>query len=495
MGGIAGCYGSRDEKTIKRMLEALDHRDPQEGNLHSAQKMVWGQSSSLKVETDRGQQPILNEDKSKGVVASGEIYNFQRLRDRLQERYPFQTRYDSEVILALYDQRGPDGVRDLDGMFALALFDAERDTFLLARDPIGIKSLYYGYRNGTIYFTSELAVLKLAEVEEVLEFPPGHYYTPADGFIRYYRVPPVDKRPLVNVASIGLRIRKTLTRSVNKRIVKDPQVAMGSLCNGDFASAITSALAARKRPDLHTFTVGIADGNGDPGQGFRAARQAAAHIGSNHHELIVGQEEYSLALPQVIHQLASYHPPEVRAAVLWSMTSKLAAQYVSVVLSTEGADELFAGYHYMKELPLAEVNEECRRCLGDLHHLHLQQTDPVVEYFNLEMRAPFLDKDMISLAMKIPADLKIRDRQSDPKMSKWIFRHAFSESGFLPDEILWPAKMPQSQSARCKRLAGELAEREVGGDELRRLRFDHPEAQIDSKEAALYFNILQGVYP
>jgi asparagine synthase (glutamine-hydrolysing) len=175
------------------------------------------------------------------------------------------------------------------------------------------------------------------------------------------------------------------------------------------------------------------------------------------------------------------------------MTSKLAAEHVSIVLSPEGADELFAGYQYMKQLPLAEVNEECRRCLSDLHHNPLQQADPVVEYFNLEMRAPFLDKDMISLAMKIPADLKIRTQQSLPQLSKWIFRQAFTESGLLPDDILWPAQVPQSQSASCLELAEEVAEAEIGEEEMVRLRADHPEAGIDTKETALYFKIFQGL--
>lgn len=490
MAGIAGCFGSRDEKTIKRMLGALAHQGPEERCIHSNNKMVWGQSGSTSVTEDRSRQPILGEDKSRGLVASGEIYNFQRLRDRFRETYSFQTRDHSEVILALYDQRGPDGVRDLDGMFALALFDEERDTFMLARDPLGIKSLYYGYREGTLYFTSELAALKLAEVEEAHEFPPGHYYTPADGFIRYYRLPAVDKRPLNNVASIGLRIRKTLTRSVKKRVETDSQVAMGSLCNGDLASAIVSAIAARRRPDLHTFAVGMADENGVVGQDFKAARQAAAHIGSNHHELILSKEDYYQALPQVIRQVGCYQPSEVRSAVLWSLISKLAAEYVPVILSAEGADELFAGYHYMKHLPVAEVNEECRRCLSDLH---LQHTDSVVEFFDLEMRAPFLDKDMISLAMKIPADLKIWEGQSAPKMSKWIFRQAFAESGLLPEEILRPAQKQESPSTDWQAFAEKLAEKEISEDELMHLRCDHPDAQIDSKEAALYFKIFQAV--
>ncbi len=489
MGVIAGCYGSRDEKTIKRMLAALAPQGPKACGIHSNNNMVWGQCRPAG--EDAGPQPLVNEDESKGLIASGDIYNSQTIRQRLASSYPFQTQSASEVILALYDQRGPDGVRDLDGMFAFALFDSDRDTFVLARDPIGIKPLYYGYRDGTIYFSSEQSALGLAAVDEIHEFPPGHYFTPDAGFVRYYRLPVVDKRPLVNAASIGLRIRKVLSRSVQKRLMSAPPLAVGALCRGDLSSFIVAALAARQTKDLHTFSLGRHEQSGPQSAVFQEGRQVAAHIGSHHHELTYRPEEYDEALHRVIKQLASYDPAVIGPAVPWYLASKLAADHVSVVLTGEGADELFAGYHYMQELPRAQVNEECRRCLGELHHLNLQRAARMTMSFNLEMRMPFLDKEMISLAMKIPADLKIKAQGSEAAISKWIFRQAFVDSDLLPREILSRTELQQAQARACPSVGAQLAEAAIDSEELARLRHDNPTAQIDSKEAALYFKILR----
>jgi asparagine synthase (glutamine-hydrolysing) len=495
MCGIAGCFGKNDEATINLMLDALTHRGPNDRGIHSNDNMVWGHTRLSIVDVVHGHQPILSKDKSIGVIANGEIYNFQTIRNRLKESYPFQTHSDSEVILALYDQRGPDGVRGLDGMFAFALFDTNRDTFMLARDPIGIKPLYYGYRDGVMYFTSELGAMSLAGVEEVHEFPPGHYYTPTDGFIRYYRIPAVDKEPLTDAESISLRIRETFTRSVKKRLLADPQVPVGSFCSGGLDSSIIAAIAAREIPHLHTFVVGMRDELGNESDDFKAARLAAAHIGSTHHELAFSEDEYYEALHRVIRKLESYDPSLVRCAVPCYFTCKLAAEYVTVVLTGEGADELFAGYHYMKHFPLTKVNEECKRCIDTLHNINLQRTDRMGMYFNLELRVPFLDTEMIDLAMRISADLKIKEQEDGAKIEKWIFRQAFAESGLLPDEILWRYKVQYTQGAGCESLGEQLAEKEIDDEELARLRHDHPGAIINSKEAALYFKIFRQFHP
>lgn len=495
MCGIAGCFGKQDESTINRMLDALTHRGPNDRGIHVNGNMVWGHTRLSIVDVAHGHQPILNEDESKGVIANGEIYNFQTIRDRLKANYPFRTHSDSEVILALYEERGPDGVRDLDGMFAFALFDANQDTFMLARDPIGIKPLYYGYRNGAMYFTSELGAMSLSGVEEVHEFPPGHYYTPADGFIRYYRLPEVDKRPLANVTSICMRIRNTFTSAVKKRLLADPQVPVGSFCSGGLDSSIVAAIAAQEIPHLHTFVVGMRDEYGNESDDFKAARLAAAHIDSTHHELAFSEDEYYEALHRVIHKLESYDPSLVRCAVPCYFTCKLAAEHVTVVLTGEGADELFAGYHYMKHFPLDKVNVEGRRCLSSLHNINLQRADRMGMYFNLELRVPFLDKELIALAMKIPADLKIKEQEDGSKIEKWIFRQAFAESNLLPKEILWRYKVQYTQGAGCESLGEELAEKEIDEEELARLQHDHPDAIINSKEAALYFKIFRQAHP
>lgn len=492
MCGIAGCFGTRDEQTINRMLDALTHRGPNDRGIHVNDNMVLGHTRLSIVDVTHGHQPLLNEDQSRGLIANGEIYNFRTIRNRLQDSYPFQTSSDSEVILALYEERGPDCVRDLDGMFAFALYD--NDTFMLARDPIGIKPLYYGYLDGAMYFTSELGAMSLAGVAEVHEFPPGHYYTPETGFVRYYQVPPVTKKPLTDLDDICHRIRDTFIRSVKKRLLADPTVPVGSFCSGGLDSSIVAAIASEEIPHLHTFVVGMRDADGSESDDFKAARLAARHIGSTHHELAFTEEEYYEALPRVIHKLESYDPSLVRCAVPCYFTCKLAAEYVTVVLTGEGADELFAGYHYMKHFPLIKVNEEGRRCTQNLHNINLQRADRMGMYFNLELRVPFLDKEMIDLAMQIPPELKIREQGGD-KIEKWIFRKAFADSGLLPDEILWRYKVQYTQGAGCEDLGEKLAEREISDEEFARFKHDYPDAVINSKEAALYFKIFREFHP
>lgn len=495
MCGIAGCYGSQDKDTINKMLDALTHRGPDDRGIHVTGSIVLGHTRLSIVDVAHGHQPILNEDMSMGVIANGEIYNFREIRSRFETKYPFKTHSDSEVILALYDQLGPEGVRELDGMFAFALFDESRDMLFMARDPIGIKPLYYGFRDNTVYFTSELGAMSLAELEEVHEFPPGHYYTSKDGFVRYYQIPEVSKNPLTDVEKTGELIRDVFTRSVKKRLLADPQVPVGSFCSGGLDSSIVAAIAAREIPHLHTFVVGMRDEEGNESDDFKAARKASACIGSTHHELAFTEDEYQEALHRVIYKLESYDPSLVRCAVPCYFTCKLAAEYVTVVLTGEGADELFAGYHYMKRFPLDKVNEETRRCLANLHNINLQRADRMGMYFNLELRVPFLDKEMIELAMRIPPEMKIKEQEDGSKMEKWIFRHAFSNSDLLPEEILWRYKVQYTQGAGCESIGEKMAEREIDEEEMMRISRDNPGAIINSKEAAFYYKIFRKYHP
>jgi asparagine synthase (glutamine-hydrolysing) len=492
MCGIAGCIGAQDEITVNLMLDALVHRGPNDRGLHSREKMIFGHTRLSIVDVAHGHQPILNADGSKGLIANGEIYNFRAIRERLADQYPFQTHSDSEVILALYEERGPECVHELDGMFAFALFD--NDSFMLARDPIGIKPLYYGYYNDVMYFASELGAMSLAGVAEPHEFPPGHYYTPEDGFVAYYTVPQVAKMPLSDTREICAKIKSTFIQSVKKRLLADPTVPVGSFCSGGLDSSLVAAIAAEEIPNLHTFVVGMRDDKGNESDDFKAARIAARHIGSTHHELAFSEEDYYAALPEVIKKLESYDPSLVRCAVPCYFTCKLAAEHVTVVLTGEGADELFAGYHYMKHFPLDKLNEEGRRCTQSLHNINLQRADRMGMYFNLELRVPFLDKEMIALAMEIPAHLKVKE-VNGAKIEKWIFRQAFVDSGLLPDEILWRYKVQYTQGAGCESLGETLAEKEISDDELARLQHDHPLAVINSKEAALYFKIFREFHP
>jgi asparagine synthase (glutamine-hydrolysing) len=242
--------------------------------------------------------------------------------------------------------------------------------------------------------------------------------------------------------------------------------------------------------------VGMRDARGEESDDLKASRIAAAHIGSTHHELHFTEEEYFEALPTVINKLESYDPSLVRCAVPCYFTCKLATEYVTVVLTGEGADELFAGYHYMKHYPADGLNTEARRLIAGLHNINLQRADRMGMYFSLELRVPFLDIALVDLAMKIPSALKIRDyRNTGDRIEKWILRKAFEGTGYLPDEILWRYKVQYTQGAGCESLGEKLAEQELSDDEYERIVAENPQATINSREAAYYFKIFRQFHP
>lgn len=493
MCGIAGCIGAPDVDTVNRMLDALEHRGPNDRGVHVAGEMAFGHTRLSIVDVAGGHQPIISTDHSCGIIGNGEIYNFRRLREQLVGEFEFRTHSDTEVALNLYRRKGPECVKELDGMFAFAIF-TEAGDYLLARDPVGIKPLYYAHRDGRLYFSSELGAMSLAGVDEVHEFPAGHYYTPQEGFVQYYQVPAIRDHLLTDPLEAATRIRETFTAAVKKRLLADPEIPVGAFCSGGLDSSLIAAIAAEEIPHLHTFAVGMRDENGRESDDLTAARLVAEHINSTHHELVFTEEEYYQALPAVIGKLESYDPSLVRCAVPCYFTCKLAAQHVTVVLTGEGADELFAGYHYMKHLPMAELNGECRRLISTLHNINLQRADRIGMLFNLELRVPFLDTAMIDLAMQIPPELKIHN-QNDAQIEKWILRRAFADTGHLPEEVLWRYKVQYTQGAGCESLGEKLAEREISDREWAEIKAANPRAAINSKEAAFYFKIFRQYHP
>jgi asparagine synthase (glutamine-hydrolysing) len=492
MCGIAGCIGIEDQPTIELMLDALPHRGPDDRGIHVYGKFVFGHTRLSIIDVVKGHQPILADQGRCGIICNGEIYNYRAIRSQLADTYPFETHSDSEVILHLYRKKGPECVRDLDGMFAFALY--QEDTFMLARDPIGIKPLYYGYKDGHFYFSSELGAMSLSGVPEVREFPCGHYYTPEKGFVRYYDVPLPRDYHLTDSDHTADLVCSTLTQAIKKRLLADKEIHVGAFCSGGLDSSLIAAIAAHEIPHLHTFAVGMRDASGQESDDLIAARIAAGHIGSTHHEYLITEEDYYTALPHVIEKLETYDPSLVRCAVPCYFTCKLAADYVTVVLTGEGADEVFAGYHYMKRFAPDQINSEGRRLITGVHNINLQRADRMGMRFSLELRVPFFDTDIIDLGMKISPHLKIRE-ENGRKIEKWILRKAFAGTGYLPDEILWRYKLQYTQGAGCELLGERLAESEISDDEFERIKARYPLAVINSKEAAYYFQIFRKYHP
>ena len=431
MCGIAGIWGVDEASAVQEMMDRLAHRGPDaEGMYRNPERGVLGHRRLSIMDPEGGDQPIYSEDRETVVVANGEIYNFPDLYEDLSKRHRFRTRNDSEALVHLFEERGPAAVRATDGMFAIAI--AEPGGLFLARDPIGIKPLYYGTRGSDegITFASELKAFDGC-TEEVHEFPPGTLYHSSKGFVPYYRIPDLAPRE-ASLETHRSLVRQTLEASVVKRLMSD--VPLGAFLSGGLDSSLIAAIARQHLNELHTFSVGI-DGSDD----IEAARLVSRHIDSIHHEYLFTAEEVLETLPEIVYHLESFDRDLVRSAIPCYFCSRLAAEHVKVILTGEGADELFAGYAYYRDQDdPAALHDELRRSVASLHNVNLQRVDRLTMAHGLEGRVPFLDLAMIEAAQTVPAELKLRDVGAGRRVEKWILRKACED--LLPPEIVWRDK-------------------------------------------------------
>ena len=476
MCGIAGATAPRGD-TVARMLDAMGHRGPDDRGLWVGDLTLGHRRLSI-IDVAGGHQPMANEDGTVRVVFNGEIYNYRELREELAARgHRFRTTSDTEVLVHLYEEEGPGLVRRLYGMFAFAL--ATPDGLVLARDPLGVKPLYVGRdASGTLLFASEIGAL-LPHVETLAEFPPGHYWTPRDGFVRYYRLPPV-RHDLNDPAAAVAELIARLRQAVRRRLVAD--VPVGVFLSGGLDSSLIAALVAEARAEtgepVHSFAVGM------PGsEDLERARQVAEHIGSIHHEYVFTREELLALLPEVVRRLESFDPALVRSAVPTYLVSRLARQYVKVVLTGEGADELFGGYQYLKRPEIrARLQEELREITLALHNTNLQRVDRMTMAHGLEGRVPFLSVTLVDLAWRIPPKWKIHERTGT---EKWILRQAARR--FLPETIVQREKAKFAMGTGVGPTLEAYAEAVVSDRELAAEREPWPGLELGSKEEVLYF--------
>ncbi len=489
MCGIAGILGNVNQTEVQAMMAKLSHRGPDGAGFHmdAAADYAFGHCRLAIMDPSGGAQPIFNEDRRALIVANGEIYNFRQLRRALQPYHQFHTDSDSEVALHLSEEQGAAAFAELDGMFALAIRTDE--AFLLARDPIGIKPLYYGVKhngnNGStgnvpLYFASELKALADI-VDEIHEFPPGSYYDSRQGFVRYYTVPNIQPQ-VENVEAICRRVRETLESAVTKRLMSD--VPVGAFLSGGLDSSLIAAIARQHVDQLHTFSVGI---EGAPD--VEAARLVAKHIGSIHHEYIYSAAEVEARLPEIIYHLESFDQDLVRSAIPCYFCSRLAADYVKVILTGEGADELFAGYGYYKDYRDAnQLHQELRRSVTALHNINLQRVDRLTMCHGIEGRVPFLDTRLIELAQSIDPALKLKQTPTGQQIEKWILRKACED--LLPPSIVWRDKAQFDEGSGTVDLLGPLlaaATQEINVSAYQRT---HVRDRLRSAEECFYHKLL-----
>jgi asparagine synthase (glutamine-hydrolysing) len=484
--GIVAAHGRFDPALGRRMLERLAHRGPDGEGERQVGGGWLGHRRLAIVDLERGGQPMGSADETLWLVGDGEIYNHERLRRRFASGR-FLTRSDHEVVLHLYEDLGTDAFEQLWGNFAFALA-SEDGGFVAARDTFGIAPLYWARRADTVLFASELKAFDEDWRADVEPFPPGHAWTPRDGLAPWRPFPaaaPVlmrsrdpDEEPPTWVFDA---VRDSLTRAVEQALVAD--VPVGVFLSGGVDSSIVTAIAARaagrEGKTLRTFAAGLEDS-----PDLTAARLVAEHAGTDHREHVYTADEAIELVPEVIRVLESFDPTLVHSSVPNHLVARLAARDVKTVLIGEGADELFAGYSHYGELETGEeLHEELLDTIRGLHIGGLQRVDRVTSANGLEARIPFLDLDVVELALALPPAWKLTDEQ---RPAKWLLRRAFH--GWVPDEVLWREKAQFGQGTGMNTVLREHFDATVGEDELERERgvIDPP---LRTREELAYYRI------
>lgn len=440
MCGITATWGEAPPTLAPAMAERISHRGL-DGSGHTTIPELGVSLAHRRlsiIDPNGGHQPLTSEDPAASLIANGMIYNDLKLRETLGHSN-FSTNSDSESILQACYQGGPAAVAELDGMFAFVMASSEK--LIAARDPIGIKPLYVGRRDESYCFASEIKALS-PYADEIHEFPPGSVFDSTIGLSRYYTLPAATD-DLQDAQQAMQIIRQTLTESIKKRLRSD--VPLGVFLSGGLDSSIIAAIASQHRPGIKSFSVGL-----ENSPDLIAARRVAEYLGTDHYEQILSPQEIKRDLPQILYHLESFDQDLVRSAVPCYYVSQLAAKHVKVVLTGEGADELFAGYTYHKEYenPNA-LQAELRRSVLNMHDINLQRVDRMTMAHGLEARVPFLDRTMLDIAFRIPVALKL---PADNRIEKWILRKTFED--MLPGDIVWRDKSQFDQGSGVAELLG-----------------------------------------
>jgi asparagine synthase (glutamine-hydrolysing) len=447
------------------MSKRIRHRGPDWSGIYSGERTILCHERLSIVDPESGGQPLYSPDRTMVLAVNGEIYNHQQFREELAGEYEFQTKSDCEVILPLYKKYGPAFIDKLDGIYAFALYDIEHDRFLIARDHIGIIPLYYGYDNeGRLYVASELKALE-GYCSVIKCFPPGHYiYSPEGTEPRpWYKRDWMEYDNVKDNPTDINQLREALTRAVDRQLMAD--VPYGVLLSGGLDSSVISALAQilnKKKmeegshiawsPRLHSFAVGL---KGAPD--LIAARKVAEHIGTIHHEINYTVQEGLDAVRDVIYYLETYDVTTVRASTpMYLLARVIKSMGIKMVLSGEGADEIFGGYLYFHKAPSPEeFHKETVRKLSKLYLYDCLRANKALSAWGVEGRVPFLDYEFLDVAMRLnpkdkmsgPLGASLSPMRADPehdpdgkraRMEKWIVRKAFED--ILPEEVAWRQK-------------------------------------------------------
>jgi asparagine synthase (glutamine-hydrolysing) len=487
---------------VLEMSKKLRHRGPDWSGIYDTDNAILSHERLAIVDPTSGKQPLISPSGNLILAANGEIYNHQVLRENCENEYAFKTKSDCEVILAMYQKYGKSFVKKLNGIFAFAIYDKDKNEYFIARDHMGIIPLYMGWdKNGTFYVASELKALE-SVCTKIELFPPGHSLNSGDSKPERWYETEWDTYESVkdNLTSIET-LHDALSDAVHRQLMSD--VPYGVLLSGGLDSSITSALAkkfAAKRvesddtqaawwPQLHSFSVGL-EGSPD----LEAAQEVAKHIGTVHHEVKFTIQEGLDAVREVIYHLETYDITTIRASTpMYLMARAIKALGIKMVLSGEGADELFGGYLYFHKAPNAkEFHEETVRKLDKLHQYDCLRANKSLAAWGIEGRVPFLDKEFIEIAMRVnPKDKMI----TEDRMEKWVLRKAFED--YLPNSVTWRQKEQFSDGVGYSWIDSlkELVDTEVSDEQMKNAHFRFPIQTPQNKEEFYYRSIFESHFP
>ena len=488
--------------SVLKMSKKVRHRGPDWSGIFYCDRAILAHERLSIVDPQSGGQPLYSKDRNLILAVNGEIYNHQEIRNRYEATYEFQTHSDCEVILPLYREKGPAFLEEMNGIFAFALYDREKDCYFIARDHIGIIPLYMGWDQfGNFYVASELKALE-GVCKKIEEFLPGHYLFSRDGVMKkWYTRDWMDYTAVENNTTSIDHLRSAMEASVHRQLMSD--VPYGVLLSGGLDSSVVSAIAKKYAPrriesgdkaeawwpQLHSFAIGLI---GSPD--LAAARKVADHIGTVHHEINFTIEEGLDAVRDVIYHIETYDVTSVRASTpMYLMARVIKSMGVKMVLSGEGADEIFGGYLYFHKAPNPKaLHEETVRKLSKLHLYDCLRANKSLAAWGVEGRVPFLDKEFLDVAMRLnPSDKMV----AKDRIEKWVLRKAFED--YLPESVAWRQKEQFSDGVGYNWIDSlkALTSKEVSDEQLANAKFRFPINPPMSKEEYYYRSIFSDHFP
>ncbi len=507
MCGILGVFElkSRSEELRSEVLDmakCLRHRGPDWSGLYLGEKAIMAHERLAIVDPKSGKQPLMNKAKTIVLAANGEIYNHLELKAEFKDTYEFQTNSDCEVIIPLYEKYGAEFLDKLNGIFGFCLYDIEKDEYLIARDHMGIIPLYHGWdKEGNYYVASELKAIE-KKCNQIEVFLPGHYkLSTKEDLQLWYQRDWMKFEAVENNVSSKAELRKALEDSVKRQLMSD--VPYGVLLSGGLDSSITASIAKKFSsmrvetggkeeawyPQLHSFAIGL-EGSPD----LAASRKVADFIGTIHHEVTYTIQEGLDAIRDVIYHLETYDITTIRASTpMYLLARVIKSMGIKMVLSGEGADEIFGGYLYFHKAPNSQAfHEETVRKLDKLYQYDCLRANKSLAAWGVEGRVPFLDKEFMDVAMR----LNPKDKMcGNGKMEKHILRETFED--YLPQEVAWRQKEQFSDGVGYGWIDSlkELCENHVSDEMINQAKHRFPLQTPLSKEEYFYRSIFEEHFP